>query len=767
MSKSAFDSFAPPPAWRVFEPLLRELDDDTLRIDPVTFMAAIMPAFLRHANAMVPRKITKPIGGKRQDTSITHYVFSFGCMRGGPYAYRLISVDTEGRLEMLDATRLPDDSELFGRHANAHTTLSKLNSKRKSGKTDPRDKLETFGGKFADMFTTTSTTDGRFDALFEKHRMLDRLVRHIRSSSEWVSDMRFIVNTEHNRFYGANAGRDAVIAEMLKDAEEVIGTRAEDMPKRAFIKKLLQHCLQDFDEAMAEACKDLLQEIKGRLNGDVIDILSINPSGVTTRNYSLLTRNKKPEASALWRQAARACPIILLMQDRTLSTHELLGMAQGGFNPDRVVTHYFGVTKPERLAFYKSLREANIGTGNAERVKQLGYYLEQLGGLFPDPQTPAEWDKLATLVDAAQGIAPIVGRDTIRVLRDLMNTGDQTPEQTIYRYFTLRDHYRYASISNLFDWKARIVASVLVPKIVVASKKRGINIPLQHIFHMVSADSASRREIAGTLSKPQRRAIERFNEEQSFLGVIFEGVSALRLLETAHEFAVHRHDWDEAVKDRIYSNRLFENGIQYPFPSLPEIHGIDEFDSVVPIRRMDELLKECLDLRDFTIMQSGHRIAKEPIHFVSVRSNDARTCAIACLLEPQGPMGHWTIRDIVSVPQEHRNRAVRDVVERYIRHPDFLKNIDLANLANKRMALRQSLVSRAQDRELMGFKVGNISERRAILEALSPYVRIAGGWKIDGDGCIDAPKINAVTDALLRAVGPVYQRSGGATPAIA
>lgn len=758
MARTISQIFSPPPASRVFAPLLNALDDDSLHVDPAVFMETIGPIFLQHFNATIPRRITKPIGSKHGDAQITYYVLSHGRHRGGPYAYRLISIDTAGKLEIIDTKRLPDESDIFGRQSFRHSGLSRLKAKQTADFKNRRDSLVKYGGAYADMAADLNSYDGLFDAIFDKFRMLDRVFKRVRSSAEWVSDLRFIEDDETSYFKGSNSSRESVVDDMLREAEDLIGTRQEDMPKCDFIKRLLLQCLDDFDAEMGRAAKEILSEIRNGLNREVMDILAVNPSGVTTRNYALLTRSKKPEVPELWRQAARACPIILLLRDRLLRDQNLLEMAQGGFNPDHVVTYYFGVTKPQRIAYYKGLTEETVGLHNAERLRQLAYHLEKLDGIYPDPQCPEDWNNLATLVDAANHIAMIVDRPSERVLRDLINTDERDPAATIYRHFSMKDRGRFASISNLIDWKERIVASVLVPKVMVESRKRELSIPLQHIFYIVAGETTPRRDLNNSLSRPQRRAIMQFREGHSFLGQFFDGVAASTLLDTAHEFATHKLDWDEAVRDRILSNRLFENGIQYPFPSLPEIRQLDDLDTVTPIRGMDELLKECLDLKDFSVMNYGHRVAREAIHFVAVRGPDARTRAIACLEEPKGPFEPWTIRDIVTDPASHRNASARVLVERYITHEDFLKNADVEKLRTARATLRESLVSRVHDRELMGFKVGNISERRGVLEALNPYIKVAGGWSIDRDGCIDAPKLNAMVDALLRGVGPYYPK---------
>lgn len=757
MAKSVFDQFAPPPHWRVFEPLLRELDDDTMRIDTVAFMEKIGPIFLDHANAMVPRVISKPLGGKRIDASVRHHMICLGRSRGGPYGYRIVSTDSSGKIEILDTARLPDESEIFGRQGQIHGALAKLKQRQTDAAADPRDSYTKHGGEHAAMFTNMTLTDARLDAIFDKHRLADRLYRRVRSAAQWQTDMRFIETPDAEDFAGTEDAREQVAAEMMRAVEKIVGDSYADQPRRAYIKNMLIECLRSFDAAMGRAAADMLQGVRKNLDREVMDILAINPSGTTARNYALLTRGKDPETPRLWRETVRACPVILLMRDRRLSTEELHAMARGGYDPDRAVTHYFGVTNPERIAFYKGLTEESIGLHNAERLRQLGGYLEKLDGALPDPACPEDWDNLATLVDAAHGIAATIDRDPLRVLQDLISHDDRGPEATIYRHFSMREGRHFSSIANLRDWKERLVTSVIAPKIVVESQKRGLRIPLHHIFYMVSGGQMEQREMNASMHKRLRRTVDEFNAEQSFMGVIFEGVAASNLLDTAFEFATNRHSWDEKIKDRVLSNRLFEQGNQYAFPFLPEISGIDEFYHVSPIRTMADLLKECADLQDFSLMYLGHRVAKEPLHFISVRSPGARTCAILCIEEPKGPFEPWTVRDAAVANNERRNRFFEDLATAYMTHDDFLRHATPDRLGHARAKLRETLVSRAMDRELMGFKVGNISERREVLEALKSYVKISGGWSIDADGCISAPKINAVTDALLRAVSPFYR----------
>ncbi|NBX65577.1 MAG: hypothetical protein EBQ96_01100 [Proteobacteria bacterium] len=761
MAKNIFDMLAPPPHWRVFEPLLRELGDETWRIDPLGFMEAIGPAFLQHASATMPRRITKPLGGKRSPNQVTHYILSHGRHRGGPYAYRIISIDHAGSIGIADTTRLPDESDIFGRQAGAHSGLSKLKARQASHDKDPRDTLTKFGGAYADMATGLTTYDALFDGIFEKHRLLERVVRRVQSSSTWVSDLSFIEDDDLPLFKGSHSSRNAVVDEMMKAAKDLIGTRFDDMPKRDFIKRKLYECLENFDAEMGRAAHGVVAEIRRQLDREAMEIMAVNPSGVTTRNYGLLTRSRKADIPPLWREAARACPIILLMQDRLLRDQELLQMAEGGFDPDKVVSYYFGATDPQRLEFYKSLTEETVGLHNAERLQYLARHLEKLDGLLPDPKNPKDWDTLATLVDAANHIAMILGRDSDRVLRDLINSDEREPTDTIYRHFSLRDRGgRFSSIMNLGDWRDFIISRVLVPKVLVESQKRNLNIPIRHIFYMVAGDPKMRRDLSDHIRIDQSRAIEGFRKEHSFLAEFFEGMSADRLLDSAHSFGTHKLAWEQQIKDRLLSNRLYESAAEFLFPALPEIRDLDEFDTVTPIRRMDELLKECRDLQDFSLMNLGHLVAKkdEGVHFVTVRGRDKQTRAIACIEEPKGPFDAWKIRDIVTDPAPHRNASARGLVERYISHERFLEHADVEQLSIARTKLQDSLLSRAKDRELMGFKVGDAAERHGVLEAMNPYIKVAGGWRIDPDGCIDAPKLNAMVAALLRQVGPHYPK---------
>jgi hypothetical protein len=759
MSKAFFDMLAPPPHWRVFEPLLRELGDDTMRIDPAAFMAAIGPVFLQHANATMPRRITKPLGGKRGQHQIAHYILSHGRHQGGPYAYRIISVDSLGNIGVADTTRLPDESDIFGRQVGAQSGINKLKARLTNPDKDPRDTLVKFGGRHTSMASGLNTYDALFDGIFEKHRVLERIMRRVQSYSSWVSDLGFIASDAPNLFHGSPSSREAVVIDMLKAAEEIIGTRYEDMPKRKFIKEKLAACLEGFDRDMGEASADVIEEVRGRLDPEAMELMAVNPSGITTRNYALLTRSKKPEIPQLWRAAVRNCPIILLLRDRRISDQDLLKLAEDGFDPDRLVSYYFDVTDQRRIDFYKSQTEETVGLGNAERLHYLARYLEKLDGLLPDPESPKDWDRLSTLVDAANHIAMILGRDSDRVLRDLINTDERDPDQTIYRHFKLRDRSgRFSSVMNLSDWRDFIISRVLVPKVLVESRKRNLNIPLRHIFYMVAGDPKMRRDLSGHIRAEQSRAIAEFQKGHSFLGEFFEGTSASTLLDSVFAFGTHKLEFEQAIRDRLLSNRLYENAAEHPFPVLPMVHGLDEFDTVTPIRRMDELLKECRDMQDFSLMNLGHLVSKEGLHFVSVRGPDARTRAIACIEEPDGPLGRWKIRDIATDPVPHRNASAKGLVERYIAHEQFLAYADVEQLARARSKLQESLLSRAKDRELMGFKVGDAPERRGVLEAMNPYIKVSGGWRIDADGCIDAPKLNAMVGALLRETGPYYPK---------
>lgn len=722
MSNPLLKQFALPAHWSVFDSVLAELDDGIPPIDTVAFMERVGPAYLRYADATTAFSFRVTTRRKHSKTHVDHLVLPKGIGRQGTYEYRVASIGPDGSIEINDFRRVMDDRKLIG-----------------NKKVPP-----------------ISGTPDRFARMFA--RGTGWLTSRLRDHTTAIEDMRFLDTTDTSDFVDLTYARARAADEMLDALDDILGQRYADMPLRQYLRGLLVAAMATEDAAKAVAAKHLIHETAARLDADVFGLLRETPSGFTVANYNWLADAEKPAILAARKKLIATCPILLLTEERSEPNP-----ARNAADIDAHIARIFHA--PHNTGFYKGLREKAIGAENARILPRISAYLAEKPDTAPLPKTPADWSHLAGLVSTADGIAPIIQRPPLRVFTDLASIGTYDGQSSLARYFSLRSSGGAPqSIADMAALKARLVASVIVPKIAVEAQKRDLTIPVSNIFYMASGSDFVTR--SNVLSMPRKliETIDGFNASRTIMGHMYDGVPVGDLLDAALSFGTHRGSWDEHLKEKAITNRLFENAAAYSWTALPNVDMPDTSYTVMPIRNQAELLQECYETGS-DMWREGRRAITEGMHFVSIRSHGTKIMGTAMLMEPREPSDDWKIERVDTADNNMRNVYLQSVVDDYLAHPDFINGVSGLKFANTRERLYGQVMARAKDADLMGLKANTARDRAAILQALRPYIKSAEDWQIDINGCYSAPKINAVTDALLREVAPHYARQPrGAKP---
>jgi|GEM_PF-4696892 len=720
MATSFLQQFGPPKHWAVFQNVLDVLVDD-LRVDPVLFMERISPAFLRHADATKPFHFRAETRSKHKLNFTDYTVVCKGMGRQGTYEYRVTSIDNNHNLGVLDLRRVMDDQKLIG---NKKTVKP-----------------------------ITSTQD-RFQRMLTRH--LTGLYRRLPDSSSWVSDLWFLEDADASGFQSMDFAREMTVKDMMKSLDGLVGHRFSDVTFRNYLQKLLTDALEKYDASQKPVTKALLRDAATRLDRDAIKLLTANPSSLTASNYRWLTDHENPKALPARRALVAACPILLLVGERTDMPSVSQAVSEDRFNVDQFIARTLHAHTPERLQFYKDMREQEIGLDNARILPRIAHYLAHAPHGVTLPNTPDEWAHIGGLVSTAHGIAPIIQRDSLRVFADLVSTSSYEGEGNVARYFNMQSGGKPQSIADMAALRSRLALSVMAPKIMAEAQKRDLKVPLSDIFYIVAGNEFVKRGAVIGMNKKLVETIDAFNGQRNIMGHFFDGAPVDALLSAAFDFSTHRGSWDEKLREMIITSRLFEHAADYEWPHLPTIEMPENMYTVVPLKNQAELFQECYDTGS-DLWREGRRAVSEGVHFVSIRNNGIKISATAMICEPRDAAGEWTIERVDRAEGDIRNTHYRNVVEEYLMHPDFIRSVHSNKFDSLRVRLRNTLVSRAKDNELMGLRADSPRERAAILNALRPYIKSAENWEIDQNGCFSAPKINAITNTLLTNIAPFYR----------
>jgi len=720
MEKTFLQKFGPPKHWAVFQNVLDALHDD-LRSDPVLLMERISPAFLRHADATKPFHFRVEPRGKHKSNFTDYTVVCKGMGRQGTYEYRVISVDKNRNLDVLDLRRVMDDQKLIGKKKNVKPI--------------------------------TSTQD-RFQRMLTRH--LTGLYRRLPDSSSWVSDLWFLEDADTSGFQSMEFAREVTVKEMMKSLDGVVGDRFSDMKFRAYLQNLLTEALEKYDASQKPVTKQLLRDAASLLDREAIRLLTANPSSLTSSNYHWLTDQTRPKALPARRALVAACPILLLVGERTEMPSVSQAVSEDRFDVDQFIARTLYAHTPERLQFYKNMREHEIGLTNARILPRIAHYLAHAPNDVTLPKTPDEWAHIGGLVSTAHGIAPIIERDSLRVFADLVSTSSYEGEGSVARYFNMQSGGKPQSIADMAALRSRLALSVMAPKIMAEAQKRDLKMPLSDIFYIVAGKEFVKRGTVIGMNKKLVETIDAFNSQRNIMGHFFDGAPVDALLSAAFDFSTHRGSWDEKLREMIITSRLFEHAADYEWPHLPTIEMPESMYTVVPLKNQAELFQECYETGS-DLWREGRRAVSEGVHFISIRNNGIKISATAMICEPRGVSGEWIIERIDRADGDIRNIHYRSVIEEYLMHPDFVRSVHSDKFDSLRARLRNTLISRAKDNELMGLRADSPRERAAVLNALRPYIKSAENWEIDQNGCFSAPKINAITNTLLTNIAPFYR----------